>query len=183
MGKIIKLLTKGLHSVAQIILLVMMLLITFDVLGRWLFNHPIKGTVDVTEIALCMIVFLSIGYAHLEKVHITIDFVVDKLPKKVQLIFDIVINILIAAVMGIITYSLWQNADRLMRSGTVSSDLNLPIYLFSILAAIGTIIFSLIAILFAIENTRKILKSTKVKDENFRVNSTFSQQAVNSNES
>ena len=183
MKKAIHLLTKGLHTVAQVILLMMVLIITFDVLGRWLFNHPIKGTVDVTEIALCMVVFLSIGYAHLEKVHITIDFVVDKLPEKIQQLFDSVINFVIAVVMGIVTWSLWLNAQRLLSSNTVSSDLNIPIYLISILAAVGTVIFGVIAILIAIESAQKALKKTELFEQKLVSNNSFGQEAVNGNES
>ncbi|HHW37717.1 MAG TPA: TRAP transporter small permease [Bacillales bacterium] len=183
MKKTIKTLSKGLQTVAQIILLIMMLIITFDVLGRWLFHHPIKGTVDITEIALSMVVFFSIGYAHLKKVHITIDFVVDKFSNKVQLVFDSVINVVIATVMGVVTWSLWQNAQRLMNSNTVSSDLNIPIHIISILAAIGTAIFALIAILISIESVQKLTKTKEVSVKNSTSNNAFGKEAVNSNES
>lgn len=161
MKKIVFSLSKGLHYVAQLILAIMMILITFDVLGRWLFSKPIKGTVDLTELGLSMVIFLSLAYTHVRKEHISVDFLVEKLSQKVQRIFDIVINIIIAGLMLLMAWSLYGNVQRLNSSNTISGDLGLPIYIFAILAVIGAIAFALIAIVWAIDDTKKVVN----KDE------------------
>lgn len=175
---------KWLHNIAEFILLLMMLWITFDVLGRWLFNHPIKGTVDFTELGLSMVVFLSLAYTHLHKVHVTIDFVVERFSEKIQCIFEGVINVVIAAVLCIVAWSLWSNAGRLLRSNTVTADLYLPVYIFVIIAAIGTVIFALSAVKHAITYTKKFLQSNKslAKKSDSSPESALP-EVVNSNES
>jgi len=161
MKKVVFSLSKGLHIVAQIILAMMMLLVTFDVLGRWLFNTPIKGTVDFTEVGLSMVVFLSLAYTHVLKEHISVDFLVETLPQKVQWIFDLVINVLIAGLMLLVAWSIFGNAQRLQSSNTITGDLGMPIYLFAILAAIGSAIFAFVAIVWVIHYTKKVVN----KDE------------------
>jgi TRAP-type C4-dicarboxylate transport system permease small subunit len=161
MKKLIHILSKGLHYVAQLILVAMMLMITFDVLARWLFNYPIRGTYDFTQSGLSMVIFLGLAYTHQLKEHISIEFLVDKFPKTVQYIMNGLINFFIAVVMGLTTYMLFQNAQRLYNSNTVTGDLNWPIYIFAIMASIGTAVFALTAAMNAIAYVQKVVN----KDE------------------
>ncbi|WP_096199452.1 TRAP transporter small permease [Bacillus sp. FJAT-45350] len=161
MKKLIHILSQGLHYVAQLILLAMMLMITFDVLGRWLFNLPVRGTYDFTQSGLSMVIFLGLAYTHLLKEHITIDFLVEKFPEKVQHIMNSAINFFIAGVMSLVTVQLWNNSQRLLNSNTVTGDLNWPIYLFAILAAIGTGVFALTAAMNAIAYVQKVVKKNE----------------------
>lgn len=158
MKKLIHILSSGLHYVAQLILIAMMLMITFDVLGRWLFDFPVKGTYDFTQSGLSMVIFLGLAYTHQLKEHISIDFLVEKLPQAVQNIFDSAINFLIAGLMSLLAFHLWENSQRLYHSNTVTGDLNLPIYMFAILAAIGTAVFALTAAMNAIIYAQKVVK-------------------------
>jgi TRAP-type C4-dicarboxylate transport system permease small subunit len=158
MERMINKLNKGLHYVAQLILVAMMLMITFDVLSRWIFNFPIIGTYDFTQSGLSMVIFLGLAYTHQLKEHISIDLIVEKLPKKIQSICNSVINLFIAGLMSVLALQLLHNARRLHDSNTVTGDLNLPIYLFAILAAFGTFVFALTAVMNGIVYLQKVVK-------------------------
>ncbi|WP_138417620.1 TRAP transporter small permease [Aquibacillus sediminis] len=159
MEKLIDMLSKGLHYVAQFVLFIMAIIVTVDVFSRWMFNKPITGTVDITELGLSMVIFLSLAYTHVKKEHITIDFIVEKFPKRIQLVFDSIINLVIAVLIGLVAWSLFGNAERLYASDTVTGDLRLPIYLFAILAAISITVFALTALLRAITEAQKVVKN------------------------
>lgn len=148
----------GLQFVAQAVLIIMVFLITFDVIGRWIFNQPITGAVEVTELGLSMIIFLSIGYTHLKEEHVSIDFVVAKFPVSVQWIIEGIINLVVAAVMILMSVSLFWYAERYFTSGTVTGDLGLPVYIFAGVAGIGAIVFALTGLLLAIKYFRKVGK-------------------------
>jgi len=152
--------SKGLHLVAQLLLFFMMLLITFDVLGRYLFHHPIKGSVDLTELALTVIIFFSIAYTHWKREHISIDFLMERFPLRVQWIADSVINLLITVLMVLMSWSMFENAQRLLRSNTVSADVGLPVYIFAFLATVGTIVFALTALFYAVHFVLKVVKKS-----------------------
>ncbi|KKE77705.1 TRAP transporter small permease [Bacilli bacterium] len=158
MEELITKLNNGLQYVAQIILLIMVFLVTFDVLGRWLFNQPITGAVEVTELGLSMVIFLSIAYTHLKEEHVSIDFVVAKFPEKVQWVVEGIINLLITALMLLMSLSLFWYAQRFFTSGTVTGDLGLPIYIFAGVAGIGASIFALTGLLLAIKYFRRVAK-------------------------
>lgn len=151
MEKFITRMNSWLLTVAQIILFVMVFLVTADVVGRWLFSQPITGAVELTELGLSMVIFLSIGYTHLKEEHITIDFLVDRLSERAQNIVNGVINIIIMILLIVMGLSLFWYGERLLTSGTVTGDLSLPIYLFAWVAGTGTFVFALTALLLAIK--------------------------------
>nr|WP_245347596.1 TRAP transporter small permease [Oceanobacillus polygoni] len=146
----------GLLYVAQVVLIIMVFLVTADVLGRWLFSQPITGAVELTELGLSMVIFLSIAYTHLKEEHISIDFLVERLPEKVQWIVEALINLIIMVLMVLMALSLFWYAERLFTSGTVTGDLGLPIYLFAGVSGIGAIVFALTAILLALKYVAKV---------------------------
>ena len=152
--------SKGLHLVAQLLLFFMVVLGTFDVTGRYLFNHPIKGSVDMMELAMTIVIFFSIAYTHWKREHISIDFLVERLPLRVQRIFDSAINLLITILMVLMSWSIFDNAQRLLRSNTVSPDVGLPVYVFAFLATVGTIVFALIALFYAVDFMLKAVKKS-----------------------
>lgn len=156
MLKSVQTVSKGLHYVAQITLSLMMFMITFDVLARWLFKKPITGSVDFTSLSLLVVIFLNVSYTHLKKRHITIDFFVDLFSKKTQLIIESVVNFIIALFMAVLSLSLLSYAGRLFSSNTVTPDLRFPMYMFAILAGIGTVTFVLVAIVHIINDLKKV---------------------------
>lgn len=156
MEKLITKLNTGLLYVAQVVLIIMVFLVTADVLGRWLFSQPITGAVELTELGLSMVIFLSIAYTHLKEEHVSIDFLVERFPKKAQWIMEVLINLIIMAVMLLMALSLFWYAERLFTSGTVTGDLGLPIYLFAGVSGIGAIVFALTAILLALKYVAKV---------------------------
>lgn len=156
MKKIAYVLSKGLHTAAQIILGIMMLLITFDVLGRWIFNKPIVGTVDFVSVGLSIVVFLSLAFTHLKGEHITIDFIVERFSTKTQRTIEVIINLVISLFLLVVTWSLVDHMLRLYRSNTVTGDLSIPVYLFAIVAIIGMAIFLLVALTQAISIVKEM---------------------------
>lgn len=158
MGKVVQFLSRALHEIAQVILFAMMMLIVLDVLGRWLFHHPIKGTVDLTGLLLTVTIFFGIAYTHWKKEHIAIDFIVDRFPKRVQYAFESVINLIIFVFMVLISWSMYENAQRLLRSNTLSPDIGVPIYIFVLIAIAGTVVFGLTALYYVVHYAIKVVK-------------------------
>ncbi len=53
----------GLNTIGSVWILVLVLLINADALGRKLFAHPIDGVIEITELSLVGIIFLQLGDA------------------------------------------------------------------------------------------------------------------------
>lgn len=125
------------------VLLGMMLLTTSDVIGRYIFNAPITGAYEVTEVMMVTLIFLFIGYTQAEKSHISIDLVVRVLPKKLRVTIDILTHLLSLFIIILIA---WMNILRcleLMRRNEVTAILYIPVSPFVLILAIGCFVYSI----------------------------------------
>ncbi|GAA0437290.1 TRAP transporter small permease subunit [Agaribacter marinus] len=161
MDSIMKQLSRVIHYIAQVILLLMAILITLDVLSRWILKAPITGTVDFTELGLSLVIFLSLAYTHVREGHITIDFVIERFSTRIQWIFESVINLLITGLMLLVAWSTCEYAIRLFYAHTVTGDLRIPLFPIAMLAVIGTMLFALTAFLHAIHYLQKVVHSNE----------------------
>ncbi|MDO4433957.1 MAG: TRAP transporter small permease [Alysiella sp.] len=81
-----------------VLLVVICILCTVSVLGRWLFNTPIKGDVEIVQIACAMAVAAFLPYAQMKNAHVIVDFFTLKAPKIVRRVLDILANVLLSGV-------------------------------------------------------------------------------------
>ncbi|EEB83998.1 TRAP transporter small permease [Roseobacter sp. GAI101] len=102
-GKVLSALAKASTLIGTICVVLMMLHVTADVIGRYFFNAPLAGTiVVVANYYMIVLVFISIGVAEEKKAHISVEFVTDLMPRKVQSGFSVFSNILTVAVITVL---------------------------------------------------------------------------------
>jgi TRAP-type C4-dicarboxylate transport system permease small subunit len=51
------------NAVGALLVLGMVVIVNIDVFGRWLFNSPLAGTLELTEMGVVAVVYLTIGHA------------------------------------------------------------------------------------------------------------------------
>jgi len=111
MESFIRKLEIGLNYASCIGLFVMMLLLSFDTAGRYLFNKPIQGSYEITELVLMIaVVFLSLSNCFKIGDQVKIDFIYGKFPAKVKAIFDGVMYIFCALIFILMGYLGWELA-------------------------------------------------------------------------
>ena len=81
------------------IVLILMVLVTADVTGRYLFSKPVPMTYEVGAFMLVFVVFLGMAYTQRMGAHIRVEFVTLRLPAKAPVIMD-----LVAFSLGILLY-------------------------------------------------------------------------------
>ena len=59
-----------------------MFLVSFNIAGRYLFNTPLNGTMEIGQLVLASIIFFNLAYAQGEKAHIRVTAVLDQFPSK-----------------------------------------------------------------------------------------------------
>ncbi len=139
------------------LLLVMLLLGTVDVLGRYLFNHPITGVQQVFEILLPGIVLLGWAYVQRTKSHVAVDILYNRFPPRVKPIVGLFITFLAMVISALIV---WQGLLECMfnfQMGRLIRIINVPVYLPQLLVPIGG--FSLFLVL--IIDFKKCIKDIK----------------------
>ena len=106
----------------------MMLFTFFDVIGRYFFNQPLVGTVEVTELLMGLIVYLGVGYTTLLRGHIRVDILITHLPPRPQALLELLtlgIGMVFTFLMG---WQLWRKAADTAAVGDVTQLWELPVY-------------------------------------------------------
>jgi TRAP-type C4-dicarboxylate transport system permease small subunit len=131
------------------VVLVIMVFVSTDVVGRYFFNHPIPGTFEFSEVLLALIIFLALPYVQYLKANIAIRILSDRYPPRASKIFNIFCLLLGTVTFGLIAIqgmalfiSSWQVRE--ISEGTIP----FPIYPFKIFVPIG---FGLLFLRMAIQ--------------------------------
>ncbi|MBW3099039.1 TRAP transporter small permease subunit [Pseudohoeflea coraliihabitans] len=86
----------------------MVILVNMDVFGRWLFNAPMPGTLELTELGIVAVVYLQLAYAirsrRLTRSDSFLDFLARKGALRANAGLRFVFNLCGAAILTIIAY-------------------------------------------------------------------------------
>lgn len=150
---------KVLHAISSMLLFLIMFLTLFDVIGRYFFNSPIKGTYELTALSLAIMIFFSLGAAQIKGDHIEIDFLIKKLGEKVQYYWNFGVYLVLFVVVIVTSWQLWVYGQRMMEGNNVSGDLGIELYLIVFLTAIGALGFALALISSSAQNLYKAVNA------------------------
>ncbi len=112
--------------VAGLSILAIMLLAVANILGRKFFNLPVPGFIDWIVQAVPIIAFLGIAYCQRLGNHIRMDMLVGALKGRILWAFELFSIVLMGALTVILTMGSWSHADRAIRLGDSTIDINLP---------------------------------------------------------
>lgn len=155
--KILKKIEEIQQFISNMFLIFIMTIITLDVIGRNFFNKPLKGTYEMTELGAALLVFFALAITHRHNDHITIDFIVDRFPKKIRNIINGIVELVIALVLLFMASHIFDNGLRSMERNLTTTDLALSIHPFLFIVAFTLIIFALTAIFKAITQFRSVV--------------------------
>lgn len=116
-----------LATLGGLLLMVMMSLTVGDVVGRYVFDAPIKGATELTEILLSAVIFLGLGALSMAEDHVTVDLVTDHLPDWIQPWRQAVIGLASAAILIIVSWRIWIYASQIGSYGGTTTNLAIPI--------------------------------------------------------
>ena len=98
---------KVLTALSWMVALFVTLMIVTDVFLRFVFNHPLPASWEISEICMPFIVFFP--FAHTLRIdgHVRVSLVKDRVPEKVRLGFDLFAQIVSFLICAILTYYSW----------------------------------------------------------------------------
>lgn len=126
-----------LGKVGAAVLFSMMLLTTADVAGRYLFNSPILGALEITEFMVVVVVFSFLGITQQENGHVAVDLLVGSLPSGVRRVIDLLTGLASLTILGLITWKTLERGVELMELSEYSGTLHIPVSPFVYLVALG----------------------------------------------
>lgn len=112
--------------VAGTALVLIMLLTSLDVVLRYL-RHPILGSYDMVSMGAAFVIGFALPRTSWDKMHISVDILVDKLPQK-RIVFDLITRVMAMALFLIIGWNLTKLGASFSRTGDSTLTLGLPFY-------------------------------------------------------
>ena len=98
---------------ASTILLLMMALTVVDVVARYVFNRPLRGAFEVTELLLLVLIFAGLPLVSFSDEHAVMDFVDRLLSPRGRRRLERAVQLVNAAFMLLLTWLVWRKADRI----------------------------------------------------------------------
>jgi TRAP-type C4-dicarboxylate transport system permease small subunit len=98
---------------ASIILLAMMVLTTVDVVARYVFNRPLRGAFEITELLLLVLIFAGLPLVSFTNEHAVMDFIDRLLGRRALRGLEGGVELASAALMFFLAWLVWGKADRI----------------------------------------------------------------------
>ncbi|MDI5919381.1 TRAP transporter small permease [Halomonas sp. LR5S13] len=134
----------GLEGVAGATLFAMMLLTTADVTGRFIFNSPILGSVELTQLMLAAVVFLSLPVVCWREEHVSVDLLDAIFPARWVWWRQVIVNLIVTLALWVMAGRVWALGVRAFDWGDVTEFLRIPvgylIYLMAIMLALSALL-------------------------------------------
>lgn len=126
-----------------------------NVVGRFLFEQPLKGTVELVEGMMIIVAFFAIPYTAREKGHVRVTLIVSRFPKRVQDVVRSIGYFLSAGIIFVITYQAIVHTIYYMRNlNETTSILFIPLAPFRLIMALGCLILCIQLLLNMVQSTQ-----------------------------
>ncbi len=142
-----RLLVRILSPISGGILVIMVLLVTADVIGRY-FGTPVPGTLEVLQLLLLMAVLFSLANTAAQRGHVAITILVSRFPPRAQAILTILTGGLALIVLCLMVYGGMIGGINEWKRGLLETvTLGIPVYPFKFVIPLG--VFALCLVLLA----------------------------------
>ncbi len=160
---IIRVINKIFYILGGISLLALFALMTADVLGRFLFNSPIKGATEFGEYLIVAVAFMGLAFCQYTGKNVRVDTLSVHFPRKLRH-YVIIIGLILSAVL--FTIMAWETGkvayqdfvDKAVMSRTL---VLLPIWGISFIASLGCL---LLVITLVLQIIQRLTSGTEVKE-------------------
>ena len=125
-----------------------------SVLGRYLFNAPVPGDYELTELACGIAVFWFFPYCYIEKANIVVEFFTGRLRSGFKTALDAAHNIAFAIVAGLISWRLFVGGMHKLQDGETTVFLAIPIHWAYFAALLGAGLLTVTCIVATLRQLR-----------------------------
>ena len=111
--------------VASAVLFAMMGLTVVDVVARYVFNRPLRGAFEVTELMLLVLIFAGLPLVSFSDEHATMDFIDRLLGPRAQRWLERGVQLVNGAFMLFLAWLVWLKANRIWGYGDTTDVLRI----------------------------------------------------------
>lgn len=160
-------LTQGLNALGTLWIVALMLLVNSDVLGRELFNAPVRGTTELVALSIVGIVFLQLADTLATGRLTRADVLLDRL-KRVRpwlaALLQAVYHVVGALLMAVILWAAWEplvESIRIQEYVGALGDFTAPVWPVRLIMLIGMLVTLITFLLLAWLDLRRMMALRK----------------------
>ena len=109
------------------VLFLMMMITAVDVIGRYVFNKPLAGGFEITEMLLAALIYCGLPQVSQRREHIVIDTFDPLMSARVKRTLDVLAELVCSLTLGGIGYLIFRRAARVAEYGDTTSVLKWPL--------------------------------------------------------
>ena len=142
----IKAARRALEAISSGLVTGLILVTCTDVIGRYLFNAPLRGAFEMTQILLSALVFVALPLVTYRGGHVEVDLFVVLMPKRLAHVLGWCAGIVTAGVLGYFFYRLVERGidDFATQSATVG--LGFPLWYLAVLGCVSCAVSAVVAL-------------------------------------
>lgn len=114
------------------------------VCGRYIFNSPILGDLEIIEVLLVVVAFFACAHTQLRKRHVAVDMVINKVSPRVRAIMTFAHRSVSIAVLALVVWQTWGNAQYFMDIDVKTVVLGFPLYPFAFAITFGCLLLFIV---------------------------------------
>ncbi|ATG48242.1 TRAP transporter small permease [Celeribacter ethanolicus] len=137
----------GLMGLAAFLLLALMAVTGIDVIGRYLFNAPLSGAFELTELLLGALVFVALPLVSRAGAHVEVDLLVSVVPRAVSRVMGRMAAIVSAVVLAFFAWRLAVLGITQVTDGARSVSMGVPLAPFAFLGALTCLVAALFGLM------------------------------------
>ena len=128
---------KMFNLTSAFLILFLMLLAVVQVLGRKVFNMPVRGYVDWVEFTMAIFAFISIAYTQRLGGHIRMEFFIGRFKGRLLWVLEVIGTLLALFIISVLMWYAYTHFLRAWNIGDSSMDIELPIWPSKLLVALA----------------------------------------------
>ena len=112
--------------IAGTMIMAMMVVTTIDVIGRDVFNRPLMGAFEVTEILMGLVIFAGMPLATAAREHITVNFIETVLPPRALCVQAAMTDVICAVIAAVMAWRMFLRGSGLVDANEMTLVLGVP---------------------------------------------------------
>jgi TRAP-type C4-dicarboxylate transport system permease small subunit len=142
-------LSRVLEWLAGATLFALMLVVSVDVTGRYLFNRPLSAGYEMVQVLMGVLVFTALPLVSRTNEHLSLGLLDHRFRGRANRLRLAFVNAVSAGVLGFLTWRLWAHAGKLAANRDATPVLGFPLapvaYFMVVLSAVSVVLLVVLA--------------------------------------
>ena len=154
-------LDRTLGAAAALLLFGLMAVTTVDVIGRYIFNFPLRGGFEITELLLLTLIFAGLPLVSRADEHVTMDFIDAAFGERGRRLLRRLVDLVCGLIILGLAWRVWVKAGKIAGYGDTTEVLRITVgpfvYFMALMVAVTAVVHLIKAVLPAAADKPKTI--------------------------